>query len=76
MASTYNGLNEYGGTFGEYCTYLATSTAGQEILNPWLARRTVGAGGGNEEVALVFEGIDKFPPEIRTMLRSHIGLTG
>jgi len=54
---------------------LATTTAAQEILNPFLARWSVGAGRGNEEIALILERVEVLAPEVRTMLRRHVGLT-
>jgi len=54
---------------------LATTTAVQEVLDPLLARWSIGAGRGNEEIALILERVEVLAPEIRTMLRRHVGLT-
>jgi len=54
---------------------LAATAAGQEALYPLLARWSVGARGRDEEITLIFERVEELPPEIRAMLRRHVGLT-
>jgi len=55
---------------------MAAAAAGQEVFDPLLAGGSVGAGGGNEVVALVLEWVEVPPPEVCTMLGRHVGLTG
>jgi len=55
---------------------MAAAAAVQEVFDPLLAGGSVGAGGGNEVVALVLEWVEVPPPEVCTMLGRHVGLTG
>ncbi len=55
---------------------MATTTTVQEILDPFLARGSIGAGRGNEVVTLVLERVEVLIPEIGTMLGRNVGLTG
>jgi len=53
----------------------STVAGGEEVLHPLLARRGVGAGGRNESVTLVLEGLDVLLPEGGSVAGVKIRLT-